>query len=65
VHAADKDVSETIKRTNLPYFTLDGNICALLGAKDHVNTLSVRAVHGKTLAPSARSPAEPRSECDQ
>lgn len=37
VHAADEDVSETIKRTKLPYFTLDGNICALLGAKDHVN----------------------------
>jgi hypothetical protein len=37
VHAADKNVSETIKRTKLPYFTLDGNICALLGAKDHVN----------------------------
>jgi hypothetical protein len=37
VHAADKDVSETIKRTKLPYFTLDGNICALLGAKDHLN----------------------------
>jgi hypothetical protein len=37
VHAADADVSETIKRTKLPYFTLDGNICALLGTKDHVN----------------------------
>ena len=37
VHAADAEVSETIKRTRLPYFTLDGNICALLGAKDHVN----------------------------
>jgi len=37
VHAADAGVSETIKRTKLPYFTLDGNICALLGAKDHVN----------------------------
>ena len=37
VHAADSDVSETIKRTNLPYFILDGNICALLGTKDHVN----------------------------
>jgi len=34
---ADADVSETIKRTKLPYFTLDGNICALLGTKDHVN----------------------------
>jgi hypothetical protein len=37
VHAADQDVIETIKRTRQPYFTLDGNICALLGAKDHVN----------------------------
>jgi hypothetical protein len=37
VHAADSDVSETIKRTKLPYFTLEGNICALLGTKDHVN----------------------------
>ena len=37
VHAADPDVAETIKRTNRPYFVLDGNICALLAAKDHVN----------------------------
>ena len=37
VHTADPGVSETIKRTKLPYFTLDGNICALLGTKDHVN----------------------------
>src|SRR5438046_6613678 len=37
VHAADPDVVETIKRTNRPYFVLDGNICALLAAKDHVN----------------------------
>ena len=37
VHAADTEVIETIKRTRLPYFTLNGNICALLGAKDHVN----------------------------
>ena len=37
VHAADADVTETIKRTNRPYFTLNGNICALLGTKDHVN----------------------------
>jgi len=28
---------ETIKRTRQPYFVLDGNICALLAAKDHVN----------------------------
>jgi hypothetical protein len=37
VHAADPDVVETIKRTRQPYFVLDGNICALLAAKDHVN----------------------------
>ena len=30
-------VTETIKRTRQPYFVLDGNICALLAAKDHVN----------------------------
>jgi len=30
-------VTETIKRTNRPYFVLDGNICALVAAKDHVN----------------------------
>jgi hypothetical protein len=37
VHAADPQVSETIKRTDRPYFVLDGNICALQAAKDHVN----------------------------
>jgi hypothetical protein len=37
VHAADPDVSETIKFTNRPYFVLRGNVCALLAAKDHVN----------------------------
>jgi hypothetical protein len=37
VHAADPEVSETIKRTVQPYFVLQGNICALLAAKDHVN----------------------------
>lgn len=37
VHAADPEVSETIKRTNRPYFVLQGNICALLATKDHVN----------------------------
>jgi hypothetical protein len=37
VHAADAEVIETIKRTNRPYFVLQGNICALLAAKDHVN----------------------------
>ncbi len=37
VHTADPDVTETIKRTKQPYFTLDGNICALLGTKNHLN----------------------------
>jgi hypothetical protein len=37
VHAADPEVEETIKRTRLPYFVLEGNICALLAARDHVN----------------------------
>ena len=36
IHAADPGVTETIKRTNRPYFVLHGNICALLAAKDHV-----------------------------
>ena len=37
VHAADPEVTETIKRTKQPYFVLHGNICALLGTKDHLN----------------------------
>ena len=37
VHAADREVVETIKRTRQPYFVLQGNVCALLAAKDHVN----------------------------
>ncbi|TQM25554.1 DUF1801 domain-containing protein [Nocardia bhagyanarayanae] len=37
VHAADPEVEETIKRTVQPYFVLDGNICALLAAKTHIN----------------------------
>jgi hypothetical protein len=37
VHDADPEVEETIKRSVRPYFVLQGNICALLAAKDHVN----------------------------
>ncbi len=37
VHSADPEVEETIKRSVQPYFVLNGNICALLAAKDHVN----------------------------
>jgi hypothetical protein len=37
VHRADPEVAETIKRTRQPYFVLEGNVCALLATKDHVN----------------------------
>jgi len=37
VHAADPQVEETIKRTKLPYFVLNGNVCALQATKDHIN----------------------------
>jgi hypothetical protein len=37
VHEADPAVEETIKRTVQPYFVLEGNVCAFLAAKDHVN----------------------------
>lgn len=37
VRAADPDVGETVKRRVQPYFVLQGNVCALLAAKDHVN----------------------------
>jgi hypothetical protein len=62
VHAADVEVVETIKRTVQPYFVLDGNICALLAARDHVNVFLydgaivpdpegiITAGHGNTTA---------------
>jgi hypothetical protein len=37
VHAADPEVTETVKRRGQPYFVLEGNICALLAARTHVN----------------------------
>jgi len=37
IHDAEPDVEEVIKRTDRPYFVLDGNICALQATKDHVN----------------------------
>jgi len=36
-HAADPEVEETVKRSVQPYFVLQGNVCALLATKDHVN----------------------------
>ena len=37
IHEAAPEIEETIKFTNRPYFTLQGNVCALLATKDHVN----------------------------
>jgi len=37
IHQAVPDIVEEIKFKNRPYFTLQGNVCALLAAKDHVN----------------------------
>ncbi|MGZ4166725.1 MAG: DUF1801 domain-containing protein [Solirubrobacteraceae bacterium] len=37
VHGVDPEVVETTKRKGQPYFVLQGNICALLAARDHVN----------------------------
>ena len=37
IHEADPAIEETIKRTTQPYFVLDGNVCAFLAARDHVN----------------------------
>lgn len=34
---ADPDIEETIKRSVQPYFVLNGNVCALLATKDHIN----------------------------
>ena len=37
IHGVDPEMTETIKRTVRPDFVLDGNVAALLAAKDHVN----------------------------
>ncbi|HSX31762.1 MAG TPA: DUF1801 domain-containing protein [Candidatus Saccharimonadales bacterium] len=37
IHQADAGIAEEIKFKDRPYFTLQGNVCALLAAKDHVN----------------------------
>jgi hypothetical protein len=34
---SDPEIEETIKRSVQPYFVLNGNVCALLATKDHVN----------------------------
>jgi len=37
IHKAEPEIVETIKFSTRPYFTLQGNVCALLATKDHVN----------------------------
>lgn len=37
IHQAEPEMTEVIKFTIRPYFTLQGNVCALLATKDHVN----------------------------
>jgi hypothetical protein len=37
IHRAEPNIVEEIKFKNRPYFTLEGNVCAFLAAKDHVN----------------------------
>lgn len=37
IHRADPAIEETIKRTDRPYFVLDGNVCALQATRDHLN----------------------------
>jgi len=37
IHAADPELEETIKRTDRPYFVLQGNVCAFQAARDHIN----------------------------
>lgn len=37
IHEAEPQIEEQIKFTNRPYFTYQGNVAALLAAKDHVN----------------------------
>ncbi len=37
IRDADPEIEETIKRSVQPYFVLNGNVCALLATKDHIN----------------------------
>jgi hypothetical protein len=63
VHAADPEVAETIKRTKQPYFVLDGNICALLAASDHVDVFLYEGaiVPSRSSLISASRPARHRN----
>jgi dihydrofolate reductase len=56
VHAADPEVQETIKRRVQPYFVLEGNICALLAAKDHVNVFLLNSLPKYVISSTLESP---------
>lgn len=57
VHDADPEVEETIKRSVLPYFVLQGNMCALLAAKDRVNVFIYDPAWPTRTASSTRDTA--------
>ena len=62
IHEADPEIEETVQRRVRPYFRLDGTVCALLAAKDHLNVFLydggivpdphgiITAGHGNTTA---------------
>ena len=56
VHAADPEVVETIKRTRQPYFTLEGNICALLAAKGQSRRHGPRPASSSSAATTTKRP---------
>lgn len=37
IRATDPAIEETVKRRVQPYFVCEGNVCALLAARDHVD----------------------------
>jgi hypothetical protein len=57
VWATDPDIEETVKRTVQPYFVLDGNVCALLATKDHVNLFLYDPTVADPTASSTRGTA--------
>jgi hypothetical protein len=52
---ADPEVAETIKRTDRPYFVLQGNICAPQAAKDHASII----LHDGAMVPIRKGSSPP------
>jgi len=60
LHAADPDVAETIKRTNRPYFVLQGNIAALQATTSSFTTAASPLIpQGSSPAATATRPGAP------